>query len=142
MSVFEKGKGSAAEGELLFELDAEPLEETVTAYGGIPVFLQAARSLEVGVRVNRHLRLKQRQRGLDEASYVESFLVLNALGGECLDDFDRLREDDGLREMLGHEVPSPEAARKFLYQFHDEEKLEQAQSELRAGLEPMRLGCG
>ena len=133
MSVFEKGKGSAAEGELLFELDAEPLEETVTAYGGIPVFLQAARSLAVGVRVNRHLHLKQRQRGLDEASYVESFLVLNALGGECLDDFDRLREDDGLREMLGHEVPSPEAARKFLYQFHDEEKLEQAQSELRAG---------
>jgi hypothetical protein len=25
---------------------------------------------------------------------LESFLVLNALGGECLDDFDRLREDD------------------------------------------------
>jgi hypothetical protein len=48
-------------------------------------------------------------------------------------DFDRLGEDDGLREMLGHEVPSPEAARKFLYQFHDEEKLEQAQRELTAG---------
>jgi hypothetical protein len=32
-----------------------------------------------------------------EASYVESFLVLNALGGECLDDFDRVREDHGRR---------------------------------------------
>jgi hypothetical protein len=59
--------------------------------------------------------------------------VLNALGGDCLEDFDRLREDDGLREMLGHEVPSPETARKFLYQFHDEEKLKQAQSELPTG---------
>jgi len=27
-------------------------------------------------------------------------------------------------------VPSPEAARKFLYQFHHEEKIERAQAEL------------
>lgn len=133
MSLLRKPRQSPAEGELLFELDPEPLEEAITAYGGMPVFLQAVRSLEVGGKVKCHLRVKQRQRGFDEASYVESFLVLNALGGECLDDFERLREDDGLRQMLGHEVPSPEAARKFLYQFHDEEKLEQAQRELAAG---------
>jgi predicted P-loop ATPase/GTPase len=35
--------------------------------------------------------------------------------------------------MLGHEVPSSEAARKFLYQFHDETKLEDAQKELPVG---------
>jgi hypothetical protein len=35
--------------------------------------------------------------------------------------------------MLGHEVPSCEAARKFLYQLHDESKLEQAQKELPVG---------
>lgn len=133
MSLPGKRRRSPAEGEFLFELDPEPLEEAITAYGGIPVFLRATRSLDVGGLANRHLHLKQRQRGFDEGSYVESFLVLNALGGECLEDFDRLREDDGLREMLGHEVPSPEAARKFLYQFHEEEKLHQAQSELTAG---------
>jgi hypothetical protein len=83
--------------------------------------------------VRRHLRVKKRERGLDEAGYVESFLALNVLGGECLEDFDRLREDGGLREMLGHDVPSPEAARKFLYQFHDEEKLKPAQGELAPG---------
>jgi hypothetical protein len=52
---------------------------------------------------------------LDEAGYFESFLVLNALGGDCLDDFERLREDEGLAEMMGHAVPSSEAARKFLH---------------------------
>jgi Transposase DDE domain group 1 len=133
MSVPTKPRRSPAEGEFLFELDPEPLEEAVTAYGGVPLFLRAARALEVGGLTNRHLHLKQRQRGFDEASYVESLLVLNALGGECLEDLERLREDDGLREMLGHEVPSPEAARKFLYQFHDEEKLHPAQNELAAG---------
>ncbi|MCC6345200.1 MAG: IS1380 family transposase [Bryobacterales bacterium] len=133
MSLSCKQPKSLAEGDLLFEIDREPLEETVTAYGGIPLLLRAARSLDVGGMVKRCLHLKQRQRGFDEASYVESFLVLNAVGGECLEDFDRLREDDGLRQMLGHEVPSPEAARKFLYQFHDEEKLQQAQSEIPLG---------
>jgi hypothetical protein len=44
---------------------------------------------------------------------------LNAVGGDCLEDFDSLREDAGLAEMLGHEVPSADAGRKFLYQFHD-----------------------
>jgi hypothetical protein len=77
--------------------------------------------------------VKQRQRGFDEATYVESFLVLNALGGEWLEDFERLREDEGLREMLGHELPSPEAARKFLYAFHEQERIEQAQRELPVG---------
>jgi hypothetical protein len=49
MSLSSKTPKSPAEGELLFELDPEPLEETVTAYGGIPLFLRAARSLDVGV---------------------------------------------------------------------------------------------
>jgi len=56
--------------------------------------------------------------------------VLNAAGGDCLEDFDQLREDAGLSELLGHAVPSAEAARKFLYQFHDGEKIEQAQQAL------------
>jgi hypothetical protein len=121
MGIPRKQKPSPAEGEFLFQLDPEPLEECVTAYAGIPLFLQAARSLDVPGRVKQHLQIKQRQRGLDEAGYVESFLVLNALGGECLEDFERLREDEGLAEMLGHDIPSSEAARKFLYQFHDED---------------------
>jgi hypothetical protein len=133
MSLLPKSQPSPAEGALLFTLDPQPLEEAVTGYAGLPLFLQAVRSLDVGACVRQHLHLKQRQRGFDEASYVESFLVLNALGGECLEDFDRLREDEGLRTMLGHEAPSPEAARKFLYQFHDAEKVAQAQLELPAG---------
>ena len=64
--------------------------------------------------------------------YIENFLVLNAAGGDCLEDFDQLRADAGLSELLGHAIPSAEAARKFLYQFHDGEKIEQAQQGLAA----------
>ena len=133
MGIPRSQKPSPAAGEFLFQLDPEPLEECVTAYAGIPLFVQAARSLDVPGRVKQHLQIKQRDRGLDEAGYVESFLVLNALGGDCLEDFERLREDEGLAEMLGHSIPSCAAARKFLYEFHDESKLEQAQKELPVG---------
>jgi hypothetical protein len=134
MALPKKPRRSPAEGELPFEYDFEhPAEEVLTAYAGVPLFVRAVRSFDVPGSVKRHLHLKQRQRGFDEATYVESFLVLNALGGECLEDFDRLREDPGLAEMLGHELPSPEAARKFLYAFHEEERLEQAQAELPVG---------
>ena len=48
------------------------------------------------------------------------------MGGECCDDFERLREDPGLSELIGHGVPSPAVARKFLNQFHEEAKIEAA----------------
>jgi hypothetical protein len=67
------------------------LEECITAYAGIPLFVRTVRSLDVPGLAKQHLRVKQRDRGLDEAGYVESFLTLNALGGDCLEDFERLR---------------------------------------------------
>jgi len=134
MALPKKPKRSPAEGELPFEYDFEqPAAEVLTAYAGIPLLVRAARSFDVPGSVQRNLHLQQRQRGFDEATYVESFLVLNALGGDCLEDFDRLREDAGLAEMLGHELPSPEVARKFLYAFHEEERIQQAQAELLVG---------
>jgi Transposase DDE domain group 1 len=128
-----KPRKSPAEGEFLFELDEQPLEETITALGGVPLFVRAVRSLDVPGSVKRNLHLKQRERGYDEPTYVESFLVLNAVGGDCVEDLERLQEDPGVAEMLGYAVPSPAAALKFLYKFHDEDAIEKAQQELPTG---------
>ena len=123
---------SPSQQRLGFEYDEGHAEQGLTALAGIPLLLQAFRSLDLPRSVQRNLSIKQRQRGLDEAGYVESFLILNAAGGECLDDFAHLRQD-GLKDLIGHELPSPEAARKFLYQFHDEQLIEQAQQRLEPG---------
>jgi hypothetical protein len=45
------------------------------------------------------LRIKERQRSYDVATLVESFVILNAVGAECVDDFSHMREDAGLSEM-------------------------------------------
>jgi hypothetical protein len=119
-------KPSPTESPLLIEIDPEPVPETLTAMGGVPLVVQTFRSLGLPASVRQHVHVKERERGYDEATMVESFVVLNAVGGECFDDFQRLREDPGLSEMMGHGIPSPEAARQFLYQFHEEEKIEEA----------------
>lgn len=126
-------KPSPTEADFLFEIDPEPASEMLTSWGGAPLLVRAFRSLDLPRSVQRNVRLKQRQRGYDEATLVESFVLLNALGGDCLDDFDRLRQDAGLAEIVGHEIPSPEAARKFLYQFHDEGKISEAKQQLPLG---------
>jgi hypothetical protein len=120
-------KSSPTESPLRFDIDPEPLEETLTALGGIPLVVQAFRSLGLPQSVKEHVQVKERERGYDEATLVESFVILNAAGGECAEDFKRLREDAGLAEMLGHELPSPAAALQFLYAFHQEAKIEEAQ---------------
>ena len=51
MGIPRKQKPTPAAGEFLFQFDPEPWEECVTANAGIPLFLQAARSLDVPERV-------------------------------------------------------------------------------------------
>jgi hypothetical protein len=126
-------KPSPTESPLLFEIDPEPAPEMLTALGGMPLVVQTFRSLGLPASVQRHVRIKERQRGYDEATLVESFVVLNAAGGECVDDFQRLREDSGLEELIGHALPSPAAGLQFLYQFHDEEKIAEAKVSSRQG---------
>ena len=110
---------------LPYSIDLEPLRETLTAYGGLPQMAEAFRALGGAAAVEAGLRFKERQRGFSEVQLVESFVLLLAAGGECLDDFARLGADQGLVALVGHELPSPETARKFLYRFHDADQAAQ-----------------
>ena len=122
---------SPTENPLPFQLDPRPATETLTSYGGAPLVVQAFRSLGLPQAVKQHVRIKERERGYDEATFIESFVILNAVGGECLEDFEQLRADPGLAELVGHGMPSPEAARNFLYAFHEDGKIEEAQLRLK-----------
>lgn len=121
------------------DIDPEPIEERLTAWGGAALLIQAIRSLDVPGSTKRNIQVKPRQRGYSEAEYVESLIVLHALGGDGVDDLERLREDAGLPELLGYEIPSPEAARKFLNQFHDQALLSEAQQQALALGRPVRF---
>jgi hypothetical protein len=52
--------------------------------------MEAFRGLQVGQSANHHVGIKERQRGLDEGTYLESFVLLHAAGDDCLEDFGTL----------------------------------------------------
>jgi hypothetical protein len=77
--VLKRSKPSPAESEFLFAIDPEPATERLTSYGGAAVLVQTLRSLGVAQSVTRHIHIKKRDRGYDEATFVESFVVLNGV---------------------------------------------------------------
>ena len=85
--------------------------------------METFRALGLPQSIQKHLPLLQREGKYREADYVESFVSVFAAGGDCVDDFEILRQDEGLKK-LGLRVPSPEAARWFLNAFHEEELLQ------------------
>jgi len=63
---------------------------------------------------------KKSSKGLRQGQVVQSFVLLSALGGDCIEDMERLRQDRGLEVMLGYQPPAPETARQWLDKFHDD----------------------
>jgi len=106
--------------EIGFEGD---LEEEVTAHAGVVLLVETGRRSGVIERADRVLPSKANPKGLGQAQMVESFVVLSALGGECVEDFRTLRGDSGLEAMVGYGLPAPCTARSFLDRFHDEEAM-------------------
>ena len=97
------------------------LEEEVTPWAGAALLVELYRKVGIEAAVEQSLPRKISPKGLREWQMVESFILLSTLGGDCLDDMKRLREDKGLEAMLGYRPPAPETARQWLDRLHDEE---------------------
>ena len=95
------------------------LTEAVTPHAGSALLLDLVRRSGVLGVAEQVLAAKRSPRGLAPAQFVESFLLLSALGGECVDDFDTLRRDQGLPALLGYDLPAASTARQWLDRFHD-----------------------
>ena len=113
-----KAKQSASSLEIGFE---GGLREEMTAHAGVALLVEAARRSGVIATADRVLPAKRNPKGLTHGQLVESLVVLSALGGECPDDLQKLREDRGLGVLLGYQLPAPSTVRGFLEQFHDEQ---------------------
>jgi Transposase DDE domain group 1 len=112
-----------SQGLLPFQLIEDNGKIMMTSFAGIPLVMETFRALGLRASIQKHLPLLQRRGKYEEADYVESFVSVFCAGGDCADDFELLRGDEGLGE-LGLRIPSAEAARWFLNAFHEEEGLE------------------
>jgi hypothetical protein len=108
------------QGVLPYGVEVVEAADTVTARGGLALVVEAMRALGVSRAIKQQVHIRQRARGRDEVAMIEALVMLVVAGGECLDDLAVLRADQGLCRLLERAVPSPDAARRFLYEFHDE----------------------
>jgi len=125
---------SEAEMTLLpLEISPEPVKEMLTAFGGLPLVLQTMKTLRVLQSIAQHVGVKQRERGFSEAEMITSLVALMCMGGDCVDDLRRLKADPGVETLLGHAVPAPETARKFLNLFHQDAAIDEAKASRKPG---------
>jgi hypothetical protein len=99
------------------------LTEEVTPWAGAALLVDLLRRSGVSEAAERHLPAKRSAKGLSQGRFVESLVLLSALGGDCLDDLASLRRDRGLAALLGYDPPAPATARQWLDRFHDEAAL-------------------
>ena len=95
------------------------LTEQVTPHAGSALLIEVLRRSGLIAAAERHLPTRKSTKGLRQGELVEAFILLSALGGECLDDFDQLRRDRGLAALLGYDLPAASTARQWLDRFHD-----------------------
>ncbi|MDH4160801.1 MAG: IS1380 family transposase [Actinomycetota bacterium] len=100
------------------------LTDQVTPSAGAALLIDAMRRAGVPAAAERHVPAKRSQRGLGQGAMVETFVLLSALGGDCLDDLDHLRRDMGLAALAGYTLPAASTARQWLDRFHEPELLE------------------
>ena len=96
------------------------LTEQATSWAGAGLLVELYRKAGIEMATERALPSKKSSKGLKQSQMVESFVLLSALGGDCIEDVERLRQDEGLGAMLGYCPPAPETARQWLDKFHDE----------------------
>src|SRR5438093_12876748 len=125
-SFFHRGGEGMADKERLlpFKLVEDDSGEALTSFRKLPLVVETCEALGLASLVNRHVQIKQRERGYSESDYVQSVIALIVAGGECLDDMELVRSDAGLKLLLG-EMPSAESVRFFLDAFHDEMLVDQ-----------------
>jgi hypothetical protein len=99
------------------------LTEQSTSWVRAGVLVELYGKADVEAATERALPVKKSSKGLKQSQMVESFVLLSALGGDCIEDIERLRQDEGLGAMLGYYPPAPETARQWLAKFHDEEMM-------------------
>jgi hypothetical protein len=90
----------------------------------VTLLIELGRISEVMATAERCLPAKKSPKGLGLGQFVESFVLLSALGGDCIDDFDTPRQDQGLQAILGYELPAASTARQWLDLFQEHRLLE------------------
>jgi hypothetical protein len=115
------------QGVLPYVVEISHRSDGITAHAGLPLVLETIRGLGLDAVIGQYVRVRERERGYSEARKIEALVMLMASGGDCFDDIEILRADLGLCRLVGA-LPAADALRNFLYAFHDDDLIREAQA--------------
>jgi hypothetical protein len=85
---------------LPYEYEIEESKAGLTAFGGLPTYLDLASATGFLKSIDRHLRIRTGEQGWTDRQLILSGVLLNLVGGDCVDDIDKLEADEGLCRIL------------------------------------------
>jgi hypothetical protein len=89
-------------------------DAAVTNFPGVVPLANLGQRLGLFEELDRRLPGKERDRGLSNSAAVFDLMCIPLSGGACIDDLAQLRQDEGLRRLLGRPVMAPSTAHDFL----------------------------
>jgi len=134
------------QGELAFKYKEDKRGAGMTGMAGIGVYLDLACRSGMVRNIEQHVRARKGGQGWTDVETVLSLVMLNLVGGECVEDVDRLESDKGfcrlLKKALSHglrrkarrvlkkrwrkektrSVPSSSSVFRYLAGFHDSDQ--------------------
>lgn len=95
----------------------QPTDKVLSCHSGLVFFEDLWKRLKLDNKLRRLLPKKKRRRGLHQVSKFKGLLFSFAVGNDCIDDLDELREDALFQNLVGGDFPARTAG-DFLSQFH------------------------
>ena len=111
------------QGILPFVFEAAPQPMDLTARAGLTLVSETLLALGLDEVVGTRLPLRERHRGYSEFDKVHALVLVQAAGGDCVEDVRVLARDAGLQRLVDRPWPSPDALHDFLAAFHDDDQM-------------------
>lgn len=90
------------QGLLPFYYELEKAKKPLTAFAGLPLYLDLAHAAKLRHAIETHVKARTGEQGYTDAQCVLGLVLLNLAGGESVDDLRILEQDAGLAQLIRH----------------------------------------
>jgi len=96
----------------------ETTDEPLTVHTGLSLFYAMAEALDIPRLLDKHIQVKERERGYPESENILALAANAFIGGDFIDDLEALREDAAIQKVIGRrDIPDPTTAADFCRRF-------------------------
>lgn len=122
----------------LERIKVEQSSHPLTSFAGLPFLVELADHLGVLKAANEIPGLCERKRDHLPSDYLMSLVLMLSGGGDTLDEVEHLRQDPGLKKLLGTRMPAPNSVGEFLRKFDRSSAYDLSVISSRVALESIR----